>query len=90
MKELTLSDIPEQHQQVASFMGIEKFIQFCIMFGGSNIYFPTIKTLKNFNRNDEIIELYYKHKKSVNEIARQYNISANYVRYILKKSLNND
>lgn len=82
---ITLSDIPEAYQDIASMMGIDNFIEFCFLYGGANIYFPTVKTLKNHFRNDEILEL-YKGGMSIPEIARQHNISSNYVRYIVKKS----
>ncbi|CEH36181.1 hypothetical protein SDC9_114959 [bioreactor metagenome] len=82
---VTLSDIPEAYQDIASMMGIDKFIEFCYLYGGGNIYFPTVKTLKNHFRNDEILEL-YRDGMAIVEIARKHQISPNYVRYIVKRS----
>lgn len=85
---ISLSDVPEQHKDLASFIGIEKFLEFCYLYGGSNIYIPTVKTLKNNIRNDDILDLYFKEKMTMKDISKKFNISPNYVRYILKKSLN--
>lgn len=82
---VTLSGIPEAYQDIASMMGIDKFIEFCYLYGGGNIYFPTVKTLKNHFRNDEILEL-YRDGMAIVEIARKHQISPNYVRYIVKRS----
>ncbi|MGL5714636.1 MAG: Mor transcription activator family protein [Paraclostridium sp.] len=83
--DLTLSNVPEQYRDLATFIGIEKFIEFCYLYGGSNLYIPTIKTVFNGLRKDEILDMYYKQGRSINEIAREFNLSCNYIRYIVKK-----
>jgi Mor family transcriptional regulator len=81
-----LSDIPKQHRELASLLGIDVYIQFCNLYGGSNIYIPTIKTLNNSARKDDILGM-FENGQTIKEIAREFNLSTNYIRYILKKNL---
>lgn len=83
--DIKIGDIPQQHQEFASLVGIDKFIEVCNLFGGASVYIPTIKTLTNHCRKDDIQEMYHQ-GMSISEIARECKLSNNYIRYILKKS----
>jgi DNA-binding CsgD family transcriptional regulator len=50
------------------------------------VYITTIKTLKNYARKDDIIAM-SEDGHTVKEIAREFDLSTNYIRYILKKIL---
>ena len=55
--EININDIPLQHRDIAEFLGVEMYVNFCEVFGGDNVYIPTKKTLVNSIRNKEINEL---------------------------------
>lgn len=82
---ICLNDIPQQHRDIAEFMGINNYIKFCDEFGGINLYFPTKKTLLNSIRNKEIIELYYEQGKDIKYLSKKYKLTNNYIRQIIKK-----
>ncbi len=81
--EIKISDIPSQHRDIAEFLGIERYINLCEVFGGDNIYIPTKKTLINNIRNQEINKLYNK-GISIKELSKKYNLTNSSIRHILK------
>lgn len=81
---ITLNDIPAQHRDIAKFMVVNNFIDFCKQFGGINLYFPTKKTLFNSIRNKEIIQL-YEQGKDIKYLSRKYNLTNSSIRQIIKK-----
>lgn len=85
MMKLSIEDIPQQYQDIAEFMEIDKFLEFCKFFGGSYIYIPTIKTFEVKIRDRDIIQM---NNKGINIklIAKKYNVTENYIRKILKKA----
>ena len=85
MIKLSIEDIPQQYQDIAEFMEIDKFLEFCKNFGGSYIYIPTIKTFEVKIRDRDIIQM---NSKGINTklIAKKYNVTENYIRKILKKA----
>lgn len=84
--DLKINEIPLQYKDLAEFLGIELFVEFCKYFGGSYIYVPTEKTLDNLIRNKNIIEM-HNNKIDVRTIAKKYNLSNNSVKQIIKKML---
>lgn len=81
---ITLKDIPTQYRDIAKFMGVNNFMEFCKQFGGINLYFPTKKTLLNSIRNKEIIELYGQ-GNDIKFLSRKYNLTNSSIRQIVNK-----
>ncbi|MBQ8999786.1 MAG: hypothetical protein IJ086_14015 [Clostridium sp.] len=84
MEKLLIEDIPIQYQDIAEFLGIDTFIEFCRYFGGSYIYVPNIKTFEAKIRDRDIIVM-RNNGASIKSIAKKYNVTTNYVGKILKK-----
>lgn len=84
MENLKIEDIPCQYQDIATFMGIDKFIEFCRYFGGSYIYVPNIKTFEAKIRDRDIIKM-SNNGIGTKVIAKKYNVTTNYIGKILKK-----
>lgn len=84
MNNLKINDIPSQYQDIAEFMNVENFIDFCRFFGGSYIYIPNIKTFEAIIRDKDIMSM-YANGTDIKVIARKYNVTTNYVRKIIKK-----
>ena len=82
MEYIKIEDIPQELVGVASFMGIDKFIEFCNEYGGIAIYFPSKKTLFRNSRNREIIDRY--NGKNIKDLARAFEISEVQIRNIIK------
>ena len=82
MEYIKIEDIPQELVGVASFMGIDKFIEFCNEYGGIAIYFPSKKTLFRNSRNREIINRY--NGKNIKDLARAFEISEVQIRNIIK------
>ena len=82
MEYIKLDDIPKDLVDVANFMGIDKFIEFCNEYGGIAIYFPSKKTLFRSHRNREIINRY--NGKNIKELAKDFEISEVQVRNVIK------
>ncbi len=81
--EININDIPLQHRDIAEFLGVEIYINFCEVFGGDNVYIPTKKTLVNSIRNKEINELHSK-GYSIKDLSKKYNLTNSSIRHILK------
>ena len=84
MEKLLIEDIPIQYQDIAEFLGIDTFIEFCRYFGGSYIYVPNIKTFEAKIRDRDIIVM-RNNGASIKSIAKKYNVTTNYVGKILNK-----
>ena len=84
MEYIKIEDIPQELVGVASFMGIDKFIEFCNEYGGIAIYFPSKKTLFRNSRNREIINRY--NGKNIKDLARAFEISEVQIRNIIRNN----
>lgn len=85
IKDLNINDIPVQYKDLAEFLELDKFVNFCRHFGGSYIYVPNIKTFEAILRDRDIIKM-NDEGISIKHIAKKYNVTTNYVRKIIKKS----
>lgn len=81
--EININDIPLQHRDIAEFLGVEIYVNFCEVFGGDNVYIPTKKTLVNSIRNKEINEL-HSNGYSIKDLSKKYNLTNSSIRHILK------
>ncbi len=84
MNYIKIEDIPNEFIGLANFMGLDRFIEFCNVYGGIAIYFPSKKTLLRNGRNREIINRY--NGENIRDLARAFEISEVQVRNIIKNS----
>lgn len=63
-------------------VGYDKFLEICKNYGGNNLYIPTYNSAIRNTRNLDIIKRYNGINKR--ELAREYNISVNHLRKIIK------
>ncbi len=82
--ELKISDLPEQFENIAQELGIEKVKALFKEFGGTSVYFPTEKMIYKEARDRDIIAHHngFNHK----ELAIKYNMSESYIRTIIGKN----
>ena len=59
----------------------EKFLEIIRMYGGSNLYIPTYKSVVRSSRNREIAKRY--NGITASQLAREYGITVNQIRNIV-------
>ena len=59
----------------------EKFLEIIRMYGGSNLYIPTYKSVVRSSRNREIAKRY--NGINASQLAREYGITVNQIRNIV-------
>ena len=62
-------------------VGEEKFLEIIRMYGGSNLYIPTYKSVVRSSRNREIAKRY--NGINASQLAREYGITVNQIRNIV-------
>ena len=62
-------------------VGEEKFLEIIRMYGGSNLYIPTYKSVVRSSRNREIAKRY--NGINASQLARDYGITVNQIRNIV-------
>ena len=62
-------------------VGEEKFLEIIRMYGGSNLYIPTYKSVVRSSRNREIAQRY--NGINASQLAREYGITVNQIRNIV-------
>jgi len=62
-------------------VGEEKFLEIIRMYGGSNLYIPTYKSVIRSSRNREIAKRY--NGVNASQLAREYGITVNQIRNIV-------
>lgn len=69
---ITINDLDESYQDVASIIGLDNYIKLCEEFGGTRLLLPKIKTLvKNYTYR-QVIEL--KDVMSKEQLARMFDL----------------
>lgn len=81
--DIRLEDIPEDLIAIATFLGIDIFIEFCDKFGGNHFYLPSKKSVLRLSRNREIKRVY--NGDNLKELADRFGISQMHIRKIMKE-----
>lgn len=84
LEQITLSDIPKSHRDIAEMIGLESFIKLCKYCSGDEIYFPMVKSVSRKIRNRLIKEEYNGYNKK--ELSQKYNLSLTQIKKIIKHS----
>lgn len=82
--DLKMSDLPQQFENIAMEIGIDRVKALFKEFGGTSVYFPTEKMIYKEARDREIIEEF--NGFNVKELASKYRMSESYVRAIIRKN----
>ncbi len=78
---INMEDVCENIQILYDIVGMENFLEISKMYGGTNIYIPTYKSVIRNNRNREIIRKY--NGKNINILANEYGISSTQIKKII-------
>ena len=78
-----ISDLPEQFTNIAIKIGIENTKELFKEFGGTSVYFPTIKKVNKLARDREIVSSF--NGFNTKELALKYDMSENNIKFIIKK-----
>ena len=74
-------DVIENLALMYDIVGEEKFLEIIRMYGGSNLYIPTYKSVVRSSRNREISKMY--NGVNASQLAREYGITVNQIRNIV-------
>lgn len=77
--------LSKEMQEIKELIGSDAFLKLIYAFGGSNVVFPTIKTVKYLEQREKAIQL-LKNGYSINETARLTGIHQR-VLYRIKKDM---
>lgn len=83
---IKLNDIPSQSKDLAEFLGVDKYIEFCKLFGGTNIYVLQLDTLYHEVRNKDLVND-YRNGLSFKELVKKYDLCETQVRKIVKRNM---
>ena len=77
-----ISDLPEQFTNIANKIGIEHTKELFKEFGGTSVYFPTVKKVNELARDREIVSNF--NGFNTKELAIRYDMSENNIKHIIK------
>ncbi len=77
--------MPDAHKQIAAVIGIGPMVKLCGVYGGNQIYIPTIGRFMRAQR-DALIYKDHAAGKSLSQLAAKFNLTTVTVRQILKKA----
>lgn len=80
---ITIDDLDESKQDVASVIGINNYIKLCEEFGGTSLFFPKMDSLAKNCAYKKVIEL--KDVMTKCQIAKMLNLSKSTVYKIIKE-----
>ncbi len=86
-KELKVGDLEPTHLDIVNAVGLDKYIELCLCFGGTTIYIPMLKTIQAQVIKRKICEsrpLVRAKAVTVNQLAKLYGVSARTVYCCLK------
>ena len=79
-------ELNQSFQEVVEVVGMEGAIKLCEVFGGLEIYIPKMDYLKRMERNRAIADAYDGTQGSILLLAREYKLSSNQIRVILRRA----
>lgn len=72
MDKITIDDLAEPYQEIASIIGIDNYIKLCEELGGTRLILPKIKSLTKNYTYRKVIEL--KDVMSKDQLARMFGL----------------
>ncbi len=80
---ISLKDLDEAKQDVASVIGIDNYIRLCEEFGGTSLFFPKMDNLAKSLVYKKVIEL--KDVMTKHQIAKMFNLSKSTVYKVINE-----
>ncbi len=89
IENIKIADLPEELQEIADIIGVEKAVKLCEVFSGISIYFPKLNTITRKSRYRQLLEDFKESKTSevYKELARKYGYSESHTRAIIRGSM---
>lgn len=81
LRAIRLTDIPEEYQDIAEFIGMEAFLRLTLLCGGQNLYIPKRESLEREGRDREIRARF--DGGNYRALAAQFRLSDRQVRKII-------
>ena len=69
---ITIDDLDEKYQEIASIVGVDNYIRLCEELGGTHIFLPKMKNLTKKYVYKKVIEL--KDVMPKDQLARMFNL----------------
>lgn len=85
LNSIELSDLQENHRQIAEVVGMDGMIKLCAAFGGSGIYIPQQKELIKNKVYKNIYEEY--NGGNIRELAVRYDVSESTIYNIVRDKI---
>lgn len=82
---ITIEDLSEPYYTIAQELGIEAAFSIAKMFGGAQVYFPTLEKHCNSKLRDSIIEEFDGY--NFRELAKKYGYTERWIREIVKDTI---
>lgn len=82
IKEISIEDLPDAYQEVASVVGIEHAIRLSECLGGISFYFPKIDQLIQKKRDEAIRKEF--NGANHRDLAKKYGLSEIWIRQIVQ------
>lgn len=84
-EDIELSDLNEQHRELADIIGIDNLLKLASHFGGTQIYIPQIdKLLKNVKYKNVIEEF---DGYNIRQLSKKYNVSESTVYRLVRDQI---
>ena len=85
LKEITIDDLQEQHQDIASAIGLKTLIKLSEHFGGTQIYIPQISELTKELKYKKILEEF--DGDNIQQLAIKYRVSESTVYRVVRDEI---
>lgn len=82
---ITIDDLSEPYYTIAQELGIEVAFAIAKLFGGAQIYFPTLEKHCNIKLRDSIIEEFDGY--NFRELSQKYGYTERWIREIVKENV---
>ena len=82
LRGVNVEDIPSRYEDIIDAVGIDGFLGLVQLYGGSIVYFPTVKSLIKNSRDRRIREEF---KGNYDTLARKYNMSRSQIYNIINR-----
>lgn len=82
---IEISDLDEQHQELANIIGIDNLLELAAHFGGTQIYIPQIDKLVKNVKYKKIIEEF--DGFNIRQLSQKYNVSESTVYRLVRDKI---
>lgn len=80
--EIYKEDVPVSLHNLIDIIGMDKFVEVCMFYGGTNLYIPMYKNLIIYDRNRKMMREY--NGKNSEALRKKYDLYYAQMRHLLK------